>query len=217
MQRRKVFVVVLLHFLSSGTEFGQLFDACLAICIAKGPIEISKIDVLRLDGIEEFLRGRSLLQKLPMLVVGEQAGGKNSDKQRTNHDAEFLFLLLFDMGEGLTELQEACKAHMERGKFLVTLGGEHSLTQAPVKAAREVAQPAGVDRAHLIDEHARPGSVHLDLWPEDRCLRAGGSRGDDQRGEQDPVTLDRDGVPRAALLMPGGVLARAQPEQVITQ
>jgi agmatinase len=50
----------------------------------------------------------------------------------------------FDMGEGLTELQEACKAHMERGKFLVTLGGEHSLTQAPVKAAREVFGEIGV-------------------------------------------------------------------------
>src|SRR5262249_24952808 len=50
----------------------------------------------------------------------------------------------FDMGEGLAELQEACKAHMERGKFLVTLGGEHSLTQAPVKAAREVFGEIGV-------------------------------------------------------------------------
>jgi len=61
VQRGKVFVVVLLHFLSSGTEFGQLFDACLAVCIAQGPIEISKIDILRLDGIEEFLGRRSLL------------------------------------------------------------------------------------------------------------------------------------------------------------
>jgi agmatinase len=50
----------------------------------------------------------------------------------------------FDMGEGLAELQEACKAHMEHGKFLVTLGGEHSLTQAPVKAAREVFGEIGV-------------------------------------------------------------------------
>ena len=50
----------------------------------------------------------------------------------------------FDMGEGLAELQEACKAHMERGKFLVTLGGEHSLTQAPVKAAREAFGEIGV-------------------------------------------------------------------------
>src|SRR6185369_13722517 len=27
--------------------------------------------------------------------------------------------------------------HMQKGKFLVTLGGEHSLSQAPIKAARE--------------------------------------------------------------------------------
>lgn len=50
----------------------------------------------------------------------------------------------FDMGEGLAELQAACKAHLERGKFLVTLGGEHSLSQAPVKAAREVCGEIGV-------------------------------------------------------------------------
>jgi agmatinase len=50
----------------------------------------------------------------------------------------------FDMGEGLAELQEACKAHMEKGKFLVTLGGEHSLSQAPVKAAHEVFGGVGV-------------------------------------------------------------------------
>src|SRR4249920_3438525 len=78
-----------------------------------------------------------------------------------------------------------------------------------VKAAGEAAQPAGVDRAHLVDEYAGPGSVHFDLRPEDRRLRAGGSRGDDQRGEQDSVTLDRNCVPGAALLVPGGVLAGA--------
>jgi agmatinase len=44
----------------------------------------------------------------------------------------------FDMGEGFAELQAEARVHMERGKFLVTLGGEHSLTQAPVRAAREV-------------------------------------------------------------------------------
>jgi hypothetical protein len=85
-----------------------------------------------------------------------------------------------------------------------------------IKAAGEVAQSAGVDRAHLVDENAGPSSVQLDLRPEDRRLRAGGSRGDDQRGEQDSVTLDRNCVPGAALLVPGGVLAGAQPEQVTT-
>ena len=78
-----------------------------------------------------------------------------------------------------------------------------------VEAACEVTQSVGIDRAHLIDEHTSPCSVHLDLWPEDRGLRTGGSRGDDQRGKQNPVTLDRDCVPGAALLMPGGFLAGA--------
>jgi hypothetical protein len=85
-----------------------------------------------------------------------------------------------------------------------------------VKAAGEVAQPAGIDCAHLIDEHASPGSVHLNLRPEDRGLRAGGSRGDYQRREQDPVALDRNCVSGPALLMPDGVLIGAQPEQVTT-
>lgn len=50
----------------------------------------------------------------------------------------------FEMAEAMAELQEEAKVHMERGKFLVTLGGEHSLSQAPVKAAREVFGEIGV-------------------------------------------------------------------------
>ena len=111
----------------------------------------------------------------------------------------------------------------ETGTRIVSENSEHQ-SDGPVdlsclhgvKATGEVAQPAGVDRAHLVDEYAGPGSVQLDLRPEDRRLRAGGSRGDDQLGEQDSVTLDRNCVPGAALLVPGGVLAGAQPEQVTT-
>lgn len=50
----------------------------------------------------------------------------------------------FDMAEAMAELQDTCKVHMEKGKFLVTLGGEHSLSQAPVKAANEVFGGIGV-------------------------------------------------------------------------
>jgi agmatinase len=50
----------------------------------------------------------------------------------------------FDMGEGFAELQAEARIHLERDKFLVTLGGEHSLTQAPVRAAREVHGEVGV-------------------------------------------------------------------------
>lgn len=57
----------------------------------------------------------------------------------------------FDMGEALTELQAEAHTHMERGKFLVTLGGEHSLSTAPVKAAREVHGEIGVVQ---FDAHA---------------------------------------------------------------
>jgi agmatinase len=44
----------------------------------------------------------------------------------------------FDMATALGELQTEARRHLEHGKFLVTLGGEHSLTQAPVRAAGEV-------------------------------------------------------------------------------
>ena len=50
----------------------------------------------------------------------------------------------FDMAEAMAELQAEAKAHMERGKFVVTLGGEHSLSQAPILAAREVFGEIGV-------------------------------------------------------------------------
>src|SRR5690242_7349401 len=50
----------------------------------------------------------------------------------------------FDMAEAMAELQAECRTHMEAGKFLVTLGGEHSLSQAPIKAAHEVHGGIGV-------------------------------------------------------------------------
>ncbi|HSK75856.1 MAG TPA: agmatinase [Thermoanaerobaculia bacterium] len=50
----------------------------------------------------------------------------------------------FDMEHAMAELQAECRAHMEAGKFLVTLGGEHSLSQAPIKAARQVHGEIGV-------------------------------------------------------------------------
>lgn len=58
----------------------------------------------------------------------------------------------FDMAEALASLQEECERHMKASKFLVTLGGEHSLTLAPVRAARKV---FGADVAVVqFDAHA---------------------------------------------------------------
>jgi agmatinase len=48
-----------------------------------------------------------------------------------------------DLGEALAEIEAEAKRHLEAGKFLLTLGGEHSLTIAPFKAAREVAAARG--------------------------------------------------------------------------
>jgi len=57
----------------------------------------------------------------------------------------------FEMGAAMAELEAECRRHMEAGKFLVTLGGEHSLTIAPVRAARRVFGEIGVVQ---FDAHA---------------------------------------------------------------
>ena len=57
----------------------------------------------------------------------------------------------FDLDEALAELEAEARGHLERGKFLVTLGGEHSLTLAPVRAARAVHPEIGIVQ---FDAHA---------------------------------------------------------------
>ncbi|HEX5761251.1 MAG TPA: agmatinase [Thermoanaerobaculia bacterium] len=57
----------------------------------------------------------------------------------------------FDMAEALGELQEAARVHLAAGKFLITLGGEHSLTLAPARAARAVHGDVGIVQ---FDAHA---------------------------------------------------------------
>jgi agmatinase len=50
----------------------------------------------------------------------------------------------YDMAEAMAELQEEARVHLERGKFLVSLGGEHSISQAPVRATKQVHGDIGV-------------------------------------------------------------------------
>lgn len=57
----------------------------------------------------------------------------------------------YDMAEALGELRDEARRHFAAGKFLVTLGGEHSLSWAPVMAARDVHGPLGVVQ---FDAHA---------------------------------------------------------------
>jgi agmatinase len=57
----------------------------------------------------------------------------------------------FEMEPAMAELQRECARHMKAGKFLVTLGGEHSLTIAPVRAARKAFGKIGVVQ---FDAHA---------------------------------------------------------------
>lgn len=60
----------------------------------------------------------------------------------------------FDMGEALEEIREVARGVLQDGKFLVTLGGEHSLTLAPVRAAGDVF--GGPERVGVVqlDAHA---------------------------------------------------------------
>lgn len=48
-----------------------------------------------------------------------------------------------DLGEALAEIEAEARRHLEAGKFLLTLGGEHSLTIAPFRAAQAVAAARG--------------------------------------------------------------------------
>jgi agmatinase len=57
----------------------------------------------------------------------------------------------FDMDAAMAELEAECLRHIEAGKFLLTLGGEHSLTIAPVRAARRAFGEVGVVQ---FDAHA---------------------------------------------------------------
>jgi excisionase family DNA binding protein len=61
-----------------------------------------------------------------------------------------------------------------------------------VESACEVAEAAGVDGSHLVDQHQGPGAVHLDLGAEDRRLRAGG-RGECSRHPRDGLADDPAG------------------------
>ena len=56
-----------------------------------------------------------------------------------------------DIGVALAELQAEAHRHLAAGKFLVTLGGEHSITSPPVRAARAVHGNLGVVQ---FDAHA---------------------------------------------------------------
>lgn len=56
-----------------------------------------------------------------------------------------------DLGEALEEIHAEARRHLEAGKFLVSIGGEHSLTSPLVAAARDVHGEVGVVQ---FDAHA---------------------------------------------------------------
>src|SRR5262245_59541469 len=67
----------------------------------------------------------------------------------------------FEMEEAMAELEAECHRHMKAGKFLVTLGGEHSLSIAPVRAAKRVFGAAAKDGLGVVQFDA-----HGDLREE---------------------------------------------------
>lgn len=56
-----------------------------------------------------------------------------------------------DMETAIHQIERAAKPHIENGKCLLTLGGEHSLTTGPVRATRDVHPDLGVVQ---FDAHA---------------------------------------------------------------
>lgn len=61
---------------------------------------------------------------------------------------------VFDLGEALTEICTEARRILEDGKFLVVLGGEHSLSLAPARAAAEVHGGSGEVGVVQFDAHA---------------------------------------------------------------
>jgi agmatinase len=57
----------------------------------------------------------------------------------------------YEMEPAMSELADECRRHMDTGKFLVTLGGEHSLSIAPIRAAHRVFGDIGIVQ---FDAHA---------------------------------------------------------------
>ena len=60
----------------------------------------------------------------------------------------------------LAQLESKVSEHLKRGRFVVCLGGEHSLTQAPVKAALALVEELGVVQfdAHADLRHSYHGT-----------------------------------------------------------
>ena len=121
------------------------------------------------------------------------------------HDREMAGSAGGHRGQGDEQFPEGSPVHLESAEDQLDGSVDFSGLRC-VEAACEVSEAAGVDGSHLVDQYEGPGAVHLDLGAEDRGLGAGGCRGDDEGGEQDRVALDRDCVPRAALLVARGVL-----------
>jgi agmatinase len=67
-----------------------------------------------------------------------------------------------DLGEALDAVRREAQEHLSAGKFLVTLGGEHSLTAAAVRAARGVVGELGVVQfdAHADLRESYEGTPH---------------------------------------------------------
>jgi hypothetical protein len=106
---------------------------------------------------------------------------------------------------GWLRLREGCSQDAEyQADGPVDLSGLDS-----IEAAGEITEPGRVDGTHLVDEHAGPCSIHVDLGPKDSGLRADRGRGDDQRGQRNSIALDGHRIPWAALFMPGSVFRGA--------
>ena len=83
----------------------------------------------------------------------------------------------YDMEGAMAELADECRRHIDTGKFLVTLGGEHSLSIAPIRAVPAGAStldvcsvlttvpgtPPGAPDLVLHDRSARNASVVVEL------------------------------------------------------
>ncbi|MEZ5331376.1 MAG: agmatinase [Thermoanaerobaculia bacterium] len=93
----------------------------------------------------------ALLQASTQVELYDEVLGTEPWETLAPHTLSPLDDLPEDLAEALERIEAKVRRHLEAGKFVASIGGEHSLTTAPVRAARTVHGKIGVVQ---FDAHA---------------------------------------------------------------
>lgn len=130
----------------------------LGLSEAETRYEVSRAVVLPvpLERTVSYGRGAAggpaaLLAASTQVELYDEVSGTEPWQELGIHTLPALDGLPRDLGEALGRIEAEAERHLRAGKFLASIGGEHSLTAAPVRAARSVHGKVGVVQ---LDAHA---------------------------------------------------------------